>query len=368
MTSFEETGLFNYELPAELIASRPSPTRSASRLLVLSPDGAPADHRFADLPSLLRAGDLLVVNDARVLPVRLHARRATGGLVEVLVLGMGEEGRWDIAEAPLVCLHKSSKALREGEPLEVEGVEARLTFLGRGADGRSAFRCDVDPLWLVEAAGSLPLPPYIVRERQVRGEQAQMPEDAERYQTVFARAPGSVAAPTAGLHFDEAVLAGLERAGVRRASLTLHVGTGTFRPVGPAGLAAHRMHEERYGIPEALVEEVRSARSRGGRVVAVGTTVVRALESAAAAAVGDVLVSGEGRTDLMIAPGYRFRVVEGLVTNFHLPRSTLLALVAAFGGTARVEAAYRHAVANRYRFYSYGDAMFVLPAASGGAE
>ncbi len=335
---------FDYELPPELIAQRPLPERSASRLLVLDEAGGLSDRRFRDLPRLLAPGDLLVFNDTRVMPARLLGRKETGGAVEVLVERITGPDR-------ALAHVRASKAPRPGTRLRLGGG-AVCRVAGRAAD---LFALELetgapDFAALLERHGQVPLPPYI---RRPPG-----PEDRERYQTVYARVPGAVAAPTAGLHFDEEVLAALEARGIERAALTLHVGAGTFQPVRGADIGSHRMHAERLEVPEAVCEAVARTRARGGRVVAVGTTVVRALESAAGE--DGVVRPLRGETRLFIRPGHRFRAVDALVTNFHLPRSTLLMLVCAFGGHARVMAAYRHAVARRYRFYSYGDAMLLL--------
>ena len=334
---------FEFPLPDELIAQTPLPQRSASRLLVL--DETIVDGRFGDLPQWLRPHDLLVFNDTRVLPARLQVRRATGGRVEVFL-----ERPLDGCRA-LVQL-RASNVLRTGEALHSDGGPVLLC--GQRAD-----------LWEVqlpqpaaeffERHGAVPLPPYIVRAPDER--------DRERYQSLLARVPGAVAAPTASLHFDQALLDRLAALGVRRATLTLHVGAGTFQPLRSDDLDAHVMHAERYEISAALNDAMQQARAAGGRVIAVGTTVARALESAAlAAAPGAALPVGAAETTLFIRPGFRFRVVDGLLTNFHLSGSTLLMLVAAYAGRERVLAAYAHAVQQRYRFFSYGDAMLVWPA------
>jgi S-adenosylmethionine:tRNA ribosyltransferase-isomerase len=333
---------FCYELPERLIAQAPLPERGASRLLRL--DGATGrteDLRFADLPGLLRPGDLLVLNDTRVIPARLFGQKASGGRVEVLVeRALGP----DSALAHV----RASKAPKPGSEILLDGG-FRCRVLGRQED---LFELEVlggatlDAV--LAAVGHMPLPPYIAR--------ADRDEDRERYQTVFSRAPGAVAAPTAGLHFDAAALEKLAALGVDRAFVTLHVGSGTFQPLRVEDLDQHRMHAERCDVPEATVAKVRETRATGGRVVAVGTTVVRSLESAA---LGGELAAYQGDTRLFIQPGFRFRCVDALVTNFHLPESTLLALVCAFAGHREVLAAYRHAVEREYRFFSYGDAMFV---------
>src|SRR5262245_47946575 len=327
---------FDYELPPELIAQHPSESRSGSRLLLLSGD-ALFDHRFADLPQLLSPGDLLVFNDTRVIKARLFGRKETGGRIEVLI------ERLLPANEALAQVH-AGRAAKPGSTLELEGG-LRLRVLGReGEFYRLRFPEGADALALLERHGSVPLPPYITH--------APLADDEARYQTVYARSPGAVAAPTAGLHFDEPVLAALAKRHVEFAFVTLHVGAGTFQPVRVKELAEHRMHAERYEIPEATADAIAAARRRGGKIVAVGTTTVRCLEASAAE-------PGEAETDLFITPGFGFRVVDRLVTNFHLPKSTLLVLVSAFAGTEPIRRAYRHAIEKRYRFYSYGDAMLV---------
>lgn len=333
---------FNYELPDALIAREPAPRRADSRLLHLDGStGAIVDRAFRDLPALLRAGDLLVFNDTRVVPARLYARKATGGRAEILLERVIDGPR------ALVQL-KTSKPPAAGSTLELDGGgQARVA----GRDGEFWVLDFGGPAAEVfERQGEMPLPPYLRRA----------PEswDRERYQTVYAREPGAVAAPTAGLHFDEVTIEACRSVGVDTARVTLHVGAGTFQPVRADDIADHVMHAERAEVPAATCESISACRARGGRVLAVGTTAVRALESAAAAG---PLAPWSGDTRLFITPGYRFRVVDRLLTNFHLPESTLLMLVSAFAGTARVLAAYRHAVAGRYRFFSYGDAMLVEP-------
>jgi len=337
---------FHYELPERLIAHRPAERRTASRMLVLQrASGALADRRFTDLPAYLRPGDLLVLNDTRVIPARLAGTKPTGGRVELLI-----ERVEDPDGGVLLCHLRASRAPRPGTVIELpEGVGAEVV----GREGR-LFRLQLgglgEHLWrYLERAGRVPLPPYIRREDDA--------EDRERYQTVFAHRPGAVAAPTAGLHFDDAMLERLRGMGVATHYITLHVGAGTFAPVASEDLSAHTMHAERLEVSAEAVAAVDAARRRGGRVVAVGTTVVRALESAAA---GGELEPFSGETQLFITPGYRFRVTDALLTNFHLPASTLLMLVSAFGGYDAVMAAYRHAVAQEYRFFSYGDAMLLI--------
>lgn len=336
---------FHFDLPPELIAQEPLPERSASRLLVVPPGGASFDdRRVRGLPELLQPGDLLVFNDTRVIPARLFGRKQSGGRVEILIerLLPGAEARAQL---------RVSKAPKPGAVIDLDAGGQALV-LGQ-ADGFYHLRFEVpDALesWLLEA-GRMPLPPYIDREPDSG--------DDARYQTVFAREPGAVAAPTAGLHFDQPLLDALRARGVSFGHVTLHVGAGTFQPVRVDEVRAHRMHSEWLNVGAGLVAQVRRTRAAGGRVVAVGTTVVRALESAMA---GGELRPFSGETRIFIFPGYRIRSVDALVTNFHLPESTLLMLVSAFAGRERVLSAYAHAVAERYRFFSYGDAMLLFPA------
>lgn len=333
---------FSFPLPRELIARHPLPERTASRLLALDgASGALQDLSFRELPALLHPGDLLVLNDTRVLPARLKGRKATGGSCEILLERILDERRF-LAQA------RASKGFRPGTEIMLPDG-ARATVIGRH-DDLHEFELDRAALDYFERYGSMPLPPYLGREAD--------DSDRERYQTVYAAEPGAVAAPTAGLHFDRATLSGLEAAGIVIAKLTLHVGAGTFQPLRVDEIDLHRMHAERFRIPPQTVAAISAARAGGGRVVAVGTTVVRCLEASAAAG---TLASGDGETDIFIRPGHRFRVIDALLTNFHLPESTLLVLVAAFAGRERVLAAYHHAIAGRYRFFSYGDAMFVTP-------
>ena len=337
---------FDFLLPPELIAQHPAAERSASRLL----DGRgalPVDHVFRDLPALLQPGDLLVCNDTRVIKARLLGEKPTGGAVEALVERVlpGHE----------VWAHlRASKSPRPGSLVRF-GDAFDAEVLGRtGPDGALFhLRFPQDPLTLLERHGHVPLPPYITHDDTA--------EDAARYQTVFAAHPGAVAAPTAALHFDMPLLAALAARGVQRATVTLHIGAGTFQPVRTERLADHRMHSEWFEVSAATVAAVNAARARGGRVVAVGTTTLRALESAARSG---MLVPQTGDTDIFITPGFEFRVVDRLITNFHLPKSTLMMLVSAFAGHAQVMALYRHAVESRYRFFSYGDAMLLQRAAA----
>ena len=331
---------FDYELPPGLIAQHPAAERAGSRLLHLDGNtGSLNDLQFRDIVSLLDSGDVLVVNDTRVIKARLHGRKDTGGEVEVLVERIVDDRR-------ALAQVRASKTPRAGRRLIfAAGVEAEV--LGRH-DEFFELRFAANVLDTLAAHGEVPLPPYITH--------AADQGDEGRYQTVYARVPGAVAAPTAGLHFDDALLAALEAKGVTRATLTLHVGAGTFQPVRTDDVSRHVMHSEWYSVPQETVDAIARAKAGGGRVVAVGTTALRALEAAAASG---QLTAGTDETRLFIVPGYRFRVVERLVTNFHLPRSTLLMLVSAFGGTDAIRRAYAHAVQERYRFFSYGDAMLI---------
>ena len=336
---------FDFVLPAELIAQHPTAERSASRLL----DGSgtlPVDRRFTDLPALLQPGDLLVFNNTRVIKARLLGEKPTGGAVEALIERVlpGQE----------VLAHlRASKSPRAGTVVRfADAFDAEV--LGRAGPEESLFhlRFPDDPLLLLERHGHVPLPPYI--------EHAGTAEDIARYQTVFAERPGAVAAPTASLHFDEALLAALDARGVRRAAVTLHVGAGTFQPVRAERISEHRMHSEWFEVGAETVGAIAATRAAGGRIVAAGTTTLRALESAARLSEGGGrLQPGSGETDIFITPGFEFRAVDALITNFHLPRSTLLMLVSALAGHAHVQALYRHAIESRYRFFSYGDAMFL---------
>ncbi len=335
---------FHYDLPERLIAQSPTAERTASRLLVVS--GADAggamslEHRhFAELPGLLARGDLLVVNDTRVVKARLKVHKDSGGRAEVLLERMETEHE-------ALCQVRASKALKTGRTLTVG--DATLTVLGR-VDSFYHLAFSAPVLEVLEQYGTVPLPPYIERDATA--------DDEDRYQTVWSRAPGAVAAPTAGLHFSETLLEALEARGVRRVAVTLHVGAGTFQPMRSTELDAHEMHEERFHIDPAAAAAISATAQAGGRIVAVGTTVVRALE---AAAVGPYEVRpGAGSTRLFITPGYDFKVVDRLITNFHLPASTLLMLVSAFAGYERIMHAYEQAVAAEYRFFSYGDAMLL---------
>lgn len=340
---------FDFNLPPELIAQHPAPERSASRLL----DGTrtpPVDRIFRELPSLLNAGDLLVFNDTRVIKARLLGAKATGGAVEALVERV-------LPNHEVLVHLRASKSPKAGAIVRFTSGDGASHFeaqmLGRGGPEDSLFhlRFPSEPFALIERHGHVPLPPYITH--------ADDAEDERRYQTVFAAKPGAAAAPTAALHFDEGVLAALRERGVGSASVTLHVGAGTFQPVRVDNIAEHKMHSEWFEVPQATVDAIAATKATGGRVVSVGTTTLRALESAA---LGGTLQAGSRDTDIFITPGFDFRVVDVLVTNFHLPKSTLLMLVSAFAGYEQVMALYRHAVAERYRFFSYGDAMLLARA------
>jgi S-adenosylmethionine:tRNA ribosyltransferase-isomerase len=333
---------FDYELPPALIAQFPAGERTASRLLHLDGrSGELADRQFRDLPQFLNAGDVLVMNDTRVIKARLTGRKDSGGKVEVLIERVLDHER-------ALAQVRASKTLRAGSRLLLaHGAIAEV--LGRAGEFFELRFIDcADVFALLERAGSVPLPPYITHEADA--------DDVARYQTVYAQTPGAVAAPTAGLHFDQAMLAALKARGVRLAWITLHVGAGTFQPVRVENLAEHTMHAEWYALPQATVDAIAAAQATGGKVIAVGTTTLRALESAAA---DGGLRAGSAETRLFIVPGYRFRVIDRLITNFHLPRSTLMMLVSAFAGVDNIRRAYAHAVKARYRFFSYGDAMLI---------
>ena len=333
---------FNYELPADLIAQSPVSPRSGSRLLVLDGHGGRIqDHLFTDFPEMLRPGDILVFNDTRVVPARLVGRKASGGQVEMLL-----ERLVDVTRARVQL--RASKKPQPGTLIYINDVHAQV--IGREGD---FFELDFSPHGarvVFDRYGSLPLPPYITRRPDAH--------DSQRYQTVFARCDGAVAAPTAGLHFDESIFTHLAARGIDTVFVTLHVGAGTFQPVRVEDVAAHRMHQEWFEVTAEVCAQISHARASGGRVIAVGTTVVRALESAS---LSGKIAPFRGETDIFIVPGHRFAAVDGLVTNFHIPESTLLMLVCAFGGYEQVMKAYTHAVQARYRFFSYGDAMLVWP-------
>ena len=334
------TDEFTFELPQHLIAQHPPKQRGASRLLHLKKEGC--EHRmFAELPGLLREHDLLILNNTRVIKARLFGQKESGGNIEVLVERI-------LDEHEVWAQVRASKTPKRGSRLLLAGC-IDVTVLGRAGEFfHLRFEGDASVSSLLEQYGQVPLPPYITHIADA--------EDEARYQTVFASQDGSVAAPTAGLHFDEAMLSKLSQQGNHAAYVTLHVGAGTFQPVRVEQVAEHVMHSERYVIPQATVDAIEQARARGGRVIAVGTTSLRTLEGAAQSG---VLRAGEGETSIFITPGYKFKVVDVLLTNFHLPKSTLLMLVSAFGGMDKMLAAYRIAVDNEYRFFSYGDAMLI---------
>jgi S-adenosylmethionine:tRNA ribosyltransferase-isomerase len=332
---------FDYDLPAELIAQAPARERSSSRLLHLDGStGALRDLAFRDIVELIGENDVVVLNDTRVIKARLFGRKSTGGRIELLVervLSASEVLAQTRASHP----PRAGSRIRFGEALEATVLDRQGGFVRLRFEG-----CD-DVLAVLDRHGEVPLPPYI--------EHAAGEDDAERYQTVYAREPGAVAAPTAGLHFDQPLLERLRGRGVAIAYVTLHVGAGTFQPVRSSDLSEHQMHAEWYRVPQQTVDALNVAKACGGRILAVGTTTLRALETVAAAG----LRSGLGETKLFIVPGYRFHVVDRLITNFHLPKSTLLMLVSAFGGYENIRSAYRHAISRAYRFYSYGDAMLI---------
>ncbi len=336
---------FHYDLPSELIAQHPPATRSASRLLHLPAVGVAENRQIRDLPSLLRPGDLLIFNDTRVIKARLYGRKPSGGKVEILIERV-IDARTALAQIG------ASKTPKAGSEILISGTDTPVQVIDREND---LFRLKLEaPLeWskVLETSGQLPLPPYI--------EHPAGPQDESRYQTLFARDPGAVAAPTAGLHFDRALLDALWEKGIGVATITLHVGAGTFQPMRVEQLAEHRMHAEVWMVPNELPARVAAVRKAGGRIVAVGTTVVRTLESALDES--GQLRAGRGQTRLFITPGYRIRSIDLLLTNFHLPQSTLMMLVCAFGGYERMMQAYAFAVHQRYRFFSYGDAMLIAP-------
>jgi S-adenosylmethionine:tRNA ribosyltransferase-isomerase len=331
---------FDYHLPPECVAQAPLPERSASRLLVMTGDGALTDRHFNDLPEFLAPGDLLVMNDTRVLHARLFGQKDSGGQIEVLVERI-------TTDDTVLAQVRASKPLKAGGRLRLEDAFDAEVLWREGEFYHLRFPGDA--MELIEQHGRLPLPPYI--ERQAAS------ADEERYQTVFARERGSVAAPTAGLHFNAALLERLRDHGVGSAHVTLHVGAGTFQPVRVHDLSQHRMHRERYHVPQATADAIAATKKRGGRVIAVGTTSLRTLESAVSE--DGTLKVGAGETALFITPGFEFSIVDLLITNFHLPKSTLLMLASAFSGMENIRAAYAHAIASGYRFFSYGDAMLI---------
>ena len=344
---------FWFDLPPELIAQHPAPNRSDSRLLELSPNGKCIDHPFTDTVDLLDQGDLLVLNNTKVINARFMGHKASGGRVEVMLERV-------ISESRLLAQIKSSRAPKIDQWIEIDDAPGRLHVIGRiDRFFELEYEAADDGLplgeWL-DRFGEIPLPPYVERTAS--------DADYERYQTVYAQHAGAVAAPTAGLHYSEALLAALERKGVRTAFVTLHVGAGTYLPVQTESVADHTMHSEWVQVDQAVCDAVNNIKRAGGRVIAVGTTSVRSLEAAALASSGTALQPFVGDTDIFIVPGFEFQVVDCLQTNFHLPESTLMMLVCAFSGYEAVMAAYKHAIQERYRFFSYGDAMFLTPGAS----
>lgn len=376
-----KTSDFDYDLPPELIAQEPAPERAGARMMVVRRAGGGIEHRLvSELPACLQAGDLLVVNDTRVIPARIFGRKEkTGGRVEVLLIeerkdaacsgrsperhavlrtattpdNRGAESVWEV-------MLKSSRPTPAGARLELASGRIRAEVLAQLPEGRALLRLAHDrPLMeILDQEGVPPLPPYIKRPKTANTGAAQTRRDRERYQTVYARAPGAIAAPTAGLHFSPALLEHLARQGIGRASVTLHVGPGTFRPVETATVEEHRIEPERYSLPSETARKIGAARERKGRIVAVGSTVVRTLETVAAEHGG--VLAAEGRSGLFIYPPYQFRVVQALLTNFHLPQSSLLMMVSAFAGQDLIRRAYAAAIRERYRFYSYGDCMLIV--------
>lgn len=333
---------FDFYLPDELIAQFPTPERSASRLLKLDgKSGQLSDYGFRDLPEFLQPNDLLILNDTRVIKARLTGEKASGGKIEIMVERLLDTHR-------LLAQIRASRSPKPGSLLRIADAFDAEVMTRQDDLFLLEIRSPTPAIELIDQYGSLPLPPYISHKADGH--------DEERYQTVFAREPGAVAAPTAGLHFDDAMMDRLQAAGIAIAYVTLHVGAGTFQPVRVDNIHEHKMHSELYSVPQATVDAIRHAQAKGGKVTAVGTTALRALESAARS--GE-LQGGSGETDIFITPGYRFQVVERLLTNFHLPKSTLLMLVSAFAGTENIKNAYQHAIEAKYRFFSYGDAMLI---------
>ncbi len=345
---------YDYELPAESIAQVPVSRRDRSRLLVLDrKERSVSDRLFFDLPTLLRPGDLLVVNDTKVVPARLFGRKESGGRVEILVLGYNDTASKD--PATRICLLRSSKGPRKGGVLFfASGVSGKVREVLENGLVKIIFSGDCSIESLLEEQGHMPLPPYIKRGEKTVYSRL----DKERYQTIFAKSAGAVAAPTAGLHFTEDLIDKLKSAGISVAYLTLHVGHGTFRPVRTKDIRRHHLGDETYHIESETADAIERTREKGGRVVAVGTTVVRTLETAVTP--DGLILPGDGKTDLLVTPGFSFKVVDALITNFHLPKSSLLFLVSAFAGLEFIKQSYRSAVEKGYRFFSYGDAMLIL--------
>jgi len=357
-----KTDKLQYHLPPELIAQQPGDTRSSSRLLVLSRiNGDTLDSRFDRVGDFLSPGDCLVLNDTKVLQARFFGQRGTGGKLEGLFLAESETGTWQV-------LLKAARKVKPGDVLYLKDKAkkdfCRAVVLDKMTDGRCRLKIETDARqWraetILDKIGFPPLPPYIKRDLPARGgrDLAAAAIDRLRYQTVYARIPGAAAAPTAGLHFTQPLIERLQQAGVRLAYITLHVGTGTFKPITAENLEDHEIHQERFSIDEENARIINAAKEKGGRIIAVGTTSTRALETVAA---NSQIEAGSGETMLFIKPGYKFKIVDAMITNFHLPKSSLLALVAAFAGLDNILAAYRHAIEQRYRFYSYGDAMLII--------
>ncbi len=348
-----KTEKLNYHLPPELIAQQPLGIRSDSRLLALNRSkGDILDSRFSKLGDFLSPGDCLVLNDTKVLPARFFARRTTGGKLEGLFLAQNTDRTWDI-------MIKGTRKLKPGDLLYLKDRQkddfCKATLLEKKGDGRCRLKLktDADAETVLDRIGFPPLPPYIKRDDDPAVAQV----DKLRYQTVYAREPGAVAAPTAGLHFTNGLIEQLKQAGIRFAYITLHVGTGTFKPITAENLEDHKIHQERFSIDEKNARIINAAKSKGGRIIPVGTTSTRTLETIAA---GSKIKAVSSTTSLFIKPGYEFKITDAMITNFHLPKSTLLALVAAFAGLENILAAYNHAIEQRYRFYSYGDAMLII--------
>jgi S-adenosylmethionine:tRNA ribosyltransferase-isomerase len=336
-----DLALFDFELPHSLIAQYPLPTRSQSRLLEVKKSGvAFSDRNIQDITDLVNPGDILVMNDTRVIPARMYAVKPTGGKVEIMLERLMDNNT-------VLALLRANSKIKAGQILQIGGHVIEVI----GRDG--PFFClqfaeDLDPIRIFQEHGLIPLPPYIDR--------AADHFDDDRYQTVYSRSLGAVAAPTAGLHFDDDLLERIENKGVNLGFITLHVGAGTFSPVKVANIEEHKMHGERIEVEQDICDKIKQVKNHGGRVIAVGTTVVRALESMA---VNGQITPGSMETDIFITPGYQFQVIDGLITNFHLPKSTLLMMVSAFAGYEKIKMAYQHAIKNQYRFFSYGDAMFL---------
>ena len=343
---------FHFELPEELIAQQPAKERRGSRLLVMQPDGSVADKSFPDILDFIEPNDLLVFNNTRVIPARLFGKKESGGKVEFLIERV-------IDEKTLLTHIRSSRSPKAGAKLTIENA-FDVEVIGRedALFKVQVINNDLSALELIEEHGHMPLPPYIERHQDEEGDSA---EDKERYQTVYGEKPGAVAAPTAGLHFDDELMQAIKDKGAQIGFVTLHVGAGTFKPVQVDDITEHVMHSEYLEVDEKVVEQIKATKANGGRVIAVGTTSVRSLESAAKYSDGE-LQAYRGETDIFITPGYQFQVVDVLQTNFHLPESTLIMLVSALAGYERTMSAYQHAVENKYRFFSYGDAMLVHPA------